>query len=115
MTWEEWLEHASDYLIKVWGLSNSFAPSAAKLLGYMYYYGLNPRITSGLRTPEKQAELQRRYEQGDPGIVYPPSKNSKHLKGNAVDISTNNPTVAFSIAAALGIRTVKGDRVHFMI
>jgi len=126
MTLDAWLKSAAQYLIDVWGLDPSFADSVALFLAYLYSYSLHPVITSGFRDPQKQAELLRRWEEGDPGIVVKPAKISKH--GNtrlgrpaslAVDISTNNHQVAAQIAEALGIssgiRFKTPDPVHFYI
>lgn len=115
MTWDEWFEQTADFLEEKWGIASTFSLLAAKLLGYLTYYGLNPVITSGLRTAKQQQELMRRYKAGDPGVVYPPAKNSRHLEGNAIDISTSYCQKAFAIAASLGIQTVAGDRVHFQL
>jgi len=110
---QSWLKGAAEYLEKEWGISDSFSEKAATLWAYLWSYGLNPSITSGLRSKEKQKELESRYRAGDPSVVYPPSPTSKHLYGLAIDISTNDPALAFRIAAALGIKTVAGDTVHF--
>lgn len=46
-----------------------------------------PRITSVRRTPAQQEELRRRWEIGDPAVVYPPAQGSLHLTGQAIDLS----------------------------
>lgn len=113
MDFETWLSSASEYLKETWGIDDYFSRKAATLWAYLWSYGLNPQITSGLRTKEKQKELMRRYKQGDSSVVYPPSPTSKHLHGLAIDISTNDPELAHRIASALGVKTVPGDSVHF--
>lgn len=122
---ETWLESASKTLQEQWGLDRSFSTSAALLFLYLYQYGLSPVITSGWRSPEKQKELQLRYESGDPSIKFKPAAYSKHMNttwlGNpaslAVDISTSNPNLAAEIARAIGVRPGNdfGDPVHFYI
>jgi hypothetical protein len=115
MTWQEWLVQAAEFLENHWGIASNFSDKAALLLAYMYVYNLNPVITSGLRTAAKQRELQERYRRGDPSVVYPPATNSKHLTGEAIDISTNDPAKGHWIAQQLGIKTVSGDKVHYMV
>lgn len=121
---EEWLNDMSRYLQLQWGLAASFSTTVALFLLYLYYYGLNPVITSGWRSPAKQADLLRRYQAGDPGVVAKPAVNSLHLNtllgkpaSLAIDISTNNAALAANIAKQLGIRAgyyfTKPDPVHF--
>lgn len=115
MTWNEWVEETQEFLENHWKISSTFSRKAAELYGYFLLYQLKPVITSGFRSAEEQADLMRRYQQGDPGVVYPPARFSKHLTGEAIDISTNNWQTAFRIAAAIGVKTVTNDRVHFQI
>lgn len=122
---EKWLSDFADFLHSQWGLNKSFAASAALLFLYLHYYGLNPVVTSGFRSPAKQEELLRRWEAGDPTIKYKPATNSKHMHTGwfsspdslAVDISTSNPEMAAKIAKAVGVRPGYdfGDPVHFYI
>jgi len=108
---QKWIDEAVKYLKSSWGLDASFAGQVALLFLYFHHYGLSPVITSGWRSPEKQAELLSRYNAGDRSVVAKPAINSKHLDTNwlgqpaahAVDISTNNPQMAANIAQALGI------------
>lgn len=120
-----WLRNTSEVLRKHWGLSNSFADRAALLLAYFYQYGLSPRITSGYRSKEHQAMLAQRYEAGDRSVIVKPATVSKHSTetwlGNpaseAIDVSTNNPSLAARIASALkigaGFFFKTPDPVHF--
>lgn len=108
-----------------WGLERNFAQAIAIFLLYLAQYGLSPVITSGYRSPAKQASLQQRYAAGDTSVVVKPATNSKHSKkdflGNpaseAIDISTNNPRFSAAIAEALGIGTGirfnPSDPVHY--
>jgi hypothetical protein len=125
-SWNDWIKSTTELLIDGWGLHSDLAAKSALFLAYLFTYDLNPRITSGFRSPEKQAELQRRYEAGDPSVVYPPAKNSKHSNMRlgkpaalAIDISTNNPELAARIAVAVGIRAgyyfSTPDPVHFYL
>ena len=54
-----------------------------QLIAYANSKGYDVEITSGYRTPEKQAELREKYK-NEPGRV---AKNSAHCAGKAVDIS----------------------------
>jgi hypothetical protein len=122
---DKWINEASAYFSTQWGLDKSFASNVALLYLYFVQYGLSPKITSGFRSPEKQAELQSRYSAGDPSVVVKPATNSKHSTvdwlGNpaaqAVDISTNNPATAAQIARAIGVGAgyffTTSDPVHF--
>lgn len=122
---EQWLSRTTRLFLSLWGLASSFAPQVALLYLYLHWYRLSPTITSGYRSPAKQAELLRRYYAGDPSIVYKPARNSKHcrrdLSGNpaamAVDISTSDPIKAAQIARSLGIKSgiSWGDPVHYYI
>lgn len=124
MTIDEWLAQTKQTLIKGWGLDKSFADLAALFLGYLFMYNLSPRITSGWRSPQKQADLLSRYEAGDPSIVYKPATNSKHMVTKwgqpaslAIDITTSNPALAADIATAIGMKAGyhfrTPDPVHF--
>jgi hypothetical protein len=113
-------------LSRVWGLDPQFSIDVAIFLLYLWQYGVTFTITSGFRSPEKQKELLRRYNAGDPSVVVKPATTSKHsvttgLFGTpaalAIDISTSNPTFAAQIAEAVGIGTgirfTPPDPVHF--
>lgn len=124
MTFEQWQDQAAKTLQNQWGLDKSFSLLVALFYAYLVYYSLSPKITSGFRSPDKQAELLQRYEAGDPSIVYKPAANSKHMVTKwgkpaslAVDISTNNPALAAQIAVAVGIKAGyhyhNPDPVHF--
>jgi hypothetical protein len=114
---EIWLEKMASYLENAWGIDKSFSRNAATLYLYFAQYGLSPVITSGRRSREKQEELTKRYLSGDRSVVVAPAKNSKHLDGLAIDISTNNPGTAAAIATALKIGAGQyfsaPDPVHF--
>lgn len=126
MTINEWLDNAAKFLIQNWGIDKEFASKVALLFAYFSQYGLSPVITSGFRDPEYQEELRRRYNAGDPSVVVPPAKNSKHSvtkwgkpSALAIDISTNNHGLAANIAEAIGIkaglRFNTPDPVHFYV
>lgn len=51
-----------------------------------------PRIISGYRSPAYQAELYRRWLDGDPTIQYRPARYSLHTIGQAVDLDQNADT-----------------------
>lgn len=124
MTFEQWKSQAAITLQNEWGLDKAFSLLVAVFYAYLVQYGLNPKITSGFRSPAKQAELLQRYQAGDNSIVVKPAANSKHSvtkwgkpSSLAVDISTNNPNLAARIASAVGIKPglyfSSPDPVHF--
>lgn len=124
MSFKQWVDQAANFLKLEWGLDKSFSILAATFYAYLVYYGLQPKITSGWRSPEKQAMLLQQFEAGDPSIVYKPAVNSKHMitkwgrpASLAIDISTSNPSVAASIANAVGLKAgyhfKNPDPVHF--
>lgn len=115
----------SEYLHETWGIDSEFGRNIAIFLIYLQAYRISFTITSGFRSPEKQAELSRRYAAGDPSVIVPPAKNSLHSKKTwlggpaalAIDIQTSNPTAAAAIADALdigaGIYFSPPDPVHY--
>lgn len=124
MTMQQWLNDTAKVLRKTYGLDKTFASKASTMLAYFYQYGLNPKITSGFRSPEYQKELQKRYAAGDRSVVVAPATNSKHSitkfgqpAAQAIDISTNNQQLAARIAVAVGVKPGLSfstpDGVHF--
>jgi hypothetical protein len=119
------IDENSAALKTYYGLDSRFSRDVAIFYLYLAQYGLSPVITSAFRSPEKQKELMRRWNAGDPSIVVKPAVNSLHSRtdwmGNpaaaAIDIQTNNPELAARIAEALGIgagyRFTVPDKVHF--
>jgi hypothetical protein len=120
---KKWIKEATKYFTSSWGLDESFAEKIALFYLYLSSYGLNPRITSGFRSPEKQEELKRRFAAGDPSIRYKPAEKSQHMAQGlfgkpaalAVDIATSNEAQAAQIAKALGLKAgyFFNDPVHF--
>jgi len=122
---KQWVDVMASYLRKQMGLDAQFGRDVALFFLYLSQYGLSPVITSGYRSPDKQAELQQRYASGDRSVVVSPAKNSLHSKtgllgepaARAVDISTSNPELAARIATVLNIGAGyyfgTPDRVHF--
>lgn len=118
---DEW----SKYLQSRWGLDKSFSVPAAKIFLYLYIYGANPRITSGYRSVEYQAELVRRYQAGDPRVLTPAKPgeslhNRKTWFGRpaswAIDIDHSNNSLAAILADYLGIYWAgPKDWVHFAV
>lgn len=120
----EWIEVAAKVLKTSWGLDKSFSLLVARLYLYFYFYGLDPKITSGFRNPAKQQQLLERWERGDPSIVAKPATNSKHSitkygrpAALAVDISTNDHHKAAQVAKMLNVKAGyffnSPDPVHF--
>lgn len=123
---QKWLTDAASYLIQSCGLSTVFAPQAALLYLLFHLYGINPQITSGYRSPQKQEELMSRWLAGDPSVVAKPATNSLHCRtdfsGNpaseAIDIATTNPYLAAQIAKYINVGpgylfNKNPDPVHF--
>lgn len=113
---KEWLRQASSSIKGSWNVTPNSADRFALLYAYLLSYGLNPVITSGFRSKEKQAELRARWDRGDrAGIRYQPAKVSRHSSGTALDITTRDPALAAQIAKALGLKAGYdyGDPVHF--
>ena len=110
-SYSQWLDTVQTYLRDELGIDSGFAGHCATMLAYFFEYSLNPVVTSGYRTAEKQAQLSTAYQRGQAGVVAKPAVDSLHCKTNwlgkpaarAIDISTRNPALAAEIAAALGI------------
>lgn len=127
---EQWLRDAAKILKDAMGLDSDFAMAAAKLYLYLWYYGLNPRITSGFRDPKKQAAMRAAWDAGQrSGLKVRPADpaNSDHCRtgffgkpaSTAIDIDTNNYQFAGQIADSLGIgwggNFSTPDPVHFYL
>jgi uncharacterized protein YcbK (DUF882 family) len=122
---KKWVTSMVSYLRKQWGLDAQFARDVSIFYLYLSQYGLSPTITSGYRSPDKQAALQSRYSAGDSSVIVQPAKNSLHTRTTAsgdpaalaIDVSCSDYNLAARIATTLGIgaglyfRTP--DRVHF--
>lgn len=123
--YEKWLNSAKELLLNSWGLDISFALDIAYLWLWFWAYGLNPVITSGYRSPERQAALRNQYQSGaTSGFAAKPALKSLHSIDKfgkpaalAVDIQTNNHATAAAIAKYLNIGAgyffTQSDPVHF--
>jgi len=109
-----WPSQAVGYFTSVWGLNTEFAARVAVLYLAQWVLGLNPRITSGFRDPEKQAHMRARWDAGDrAGLRARPADpdKSKHCRTTiaggpnamAVDIVSSNEVLSANIAQALGL------------
>lgn len=112
VTWDEWISEVQGYLVTTWQLDPDFAAKISKFLAYLEYYGLNPRIHSGFRSPEHQRELQARWDSGDrAGLRTRPATDSLHSHENvdgspaaiAIDIGVSDQARADEIARILHI------------
>ena len=122
---DKWLKEMAFYLVESWGLEGNFANQIALFYLYCAQYGLNPKISSGFRSPEKQKELMSRYVSGDKSIVVKPAETSMHSNTGflgkaaalAIDVTTNNRDLAARIATQLnigaGLYFKTPDSVHF--
>jgi hypothetical protein len=120
---DSYVDQWSNYLSEKWGVDRQFSVSAATVFIYCSLYGLRPVITSGYRSPERQAELVAAEKAGNPNVhtPLPPGKslhNNRNWLGQpaslAIDMVTNNPKTAGIIAKHFGV--VWGglrDEVHF--
>lgn len=58
-----------------------------------------PKILSGLRSPDKQRDLYRRWQRNDPGVRFKPARQSWHLPSpesggsRAIDVDPNDPNL----------------------
>jgi len=125
MDWKKWLSElqqwagnwpsqAQGYFTSVWGLQPAFAIRVAILYLALYMLGLSPRITSGFRDPEKQANMRARWDAGDrSGLRVRPAdpNNSKHCRtsmtgapaSEAIDMPCSDDKRAAEIGRALGL------------
>ena len=101
------------------GLRETAARGYATLAYWSEHFGHSAApITSGRRTQAQQANLISLARRGTPGI-YTPAQNSKHLTGNAFDISASYPLLSWwgAWAPYVGLRWggtfSKPDPVHF--
>ena len=83
-------------------------PRVARQLGF------SVKITSAYRSPQKQAKLYQAYLRGlTPYVVAKPG-TSKHEKGLALDITTDNLTALVNLLQGVGLRWAGlKDPVHF--
>lgn len=83
-------------------------PAVARSLGFQ------ARVTSGYRSPAKQAWLYKRWLQGlQPYPVAPPG-TSDHEKGLALDVVSTNPAALVSLLSSVGLYWAgEADPVHF--
>jgi len=89
-------------------LDDSFAAILESVFEAAAEEGIEVRLTSGYRSIEKQKELVRRWERGEPGIFKPAKPGSSfHNYGFAVDIRTSPPEALSrvgEIAEEFGLR-----------
>ena len=113
-----WPDQAADYFVNVWGLNPDFARKVAVLYLAQLVLGLNPRITSGFRDPEKQAQMRARWDSGDrAGLRARPANpdTSKHCRttlmggpnSHGIDIVSSDEQLSAEIARALGLAAGK--------
>ena len=83
-------------------------PRVARSLGF------NVRITSGWRSYATQAKLYRDYINGVAAYPANPPGHSKHEKGLALDILTNNENALVNLLTSVGlIWAGPRDPIHF--
>lgn len=88
-----------------WGLDEetAFRYSLAAAIVKLYTGIDPPNIISGFRSPAKVRELLRRFNAGDPGVIYPPARQSWHMAGRAFDLARPDPLFQY-VWSALGGR-----------
>lgn len=94
-------------------LDSRFRPYAEGVLQVARQFGLNPVVTSTLRTLDEQAHLYREFRAGrHPYPVAPPGR-SQHNYGLAVDIVSDDNDWLGSVWSHWGGLWSKSDVVHF--
>ena len=105
---------AESRFCSVAGLHPRLATIARNLPRVARAYGFNARVTSGYRSPKKQAWLYDRYLRGlQPYPVAPPG-HSEHEKGLAIDVVTTDLSKLVSLLTQVGLFWAgPSDPVHF--
>ena len=98
------------------GLHPSLAAIRRNLPGVARSLGFSARVTSGYRSPKKQAALYSRWLRGlQPYPVAPPG-TSDHERGLAIDVvSTNTPALVALLTSAGLFWAGEADPVHFSL
>lgn len=109
-----WPEMARAYFAASYGLDPTFAVKAAALYLALWALGKNPRVTSGFRSPTKQAAMRAAWDRGErAGLVVRPAdpKASMHCQGTdsrpaslAIDMPCDDNALGARVAEALGLR-----------
>lgn len=96
-------------------ISPVMVPYVQALRDFARRLGASFKLASGYRTPAEQAALRRRWEAGDPSVIYPPAEHSYHEYGLAVDLESDHLAQLGAYAERLGMRWGGrfGDPVHF--
>lgn len=115
--WDTYRSQLEDYA-RQHGLSRAAARGYAQLAVWSAYYGEPaPPIVSGLRSRERQRELQRKWDRGDrAGLAARPADRSAHVDGDAFDVArTRSLPWWHAWAHLVGLRSGHrfGDDVHF--
>jgi len=128
--YHSWLNQSKSILIGYWGLNSALADRIAILLLYATYFGVNFTITSGFRDPAYQAELRKRWDEGNrSGLRYRPALKSRHSymtssgkpDAQGIDIAgtDENENILGSWAPFFGLKWggvfTTPDKVHFYI
>ncbi len=82
-------------------IASALKPYLQKLETYAASIGARISWTSGLRSPQQQAELRRRWQAGDPSVPFEPAPYSlsKHANGLAADGETSPASAAQALGA----------------
>jgi len=109
----EWARVATPWF-KNQGAASKAAYAFALLFALCWAAGLSPRIARIYSDPERQRELQRRWDRGErEGLRVRPATSSKHSLQDwlhrpasiAIDMPTNNDRKAALIAAGIALGT----------
>lgn len=85
-------------------------PKVARSLGF------SARITSGFRSPQKQAQLYQRYLQGLMPYPVAPPGTSDHERGLALDVVSTDIDQLVSLLTSVGLYWAgPSDPVHFSL
>jgi hypothetical protein len=98
------------------GLVHWLRPYAEYLYRIALYNGLHPRVTSVYRSPQAQARLYQRYQQGLSRLPAAPPGRSKHQFGLAFDMVVDNPEALGAVWTSWGGRWGGSrDPVHYEV
>lgn len=109
-----WVSDGSGNAVRV---APAMVPYVGQLRSRAGQLGVAFRLVSGYRSPAEQAALLRRYQAGDPSVIYPPANPSYHSVGLAIDIASSPAGLRAlgDFAESIGMRWGGrfGDPVHF--
>lgn len=102
-------------MISTAGLDPYVANASRLLVGTLRGLGYSATLTSGYRSPDKQAKLFSQYLAGRTKYPVAPPGTSTHEFGYGIDVASNAPDPVLRFAADVAglVWFGPGDRVHF--